>query len=119
MKYEIVYIKEGQEEWFLAWSDIVDAPVCYGRSDVELLQFFKDHDVNVDNLDFMDACEEATQTDHSSHWNHNRAGQGETSISRAEIIEKYCRSFKNNKLIAALMTRPKVFNNDIESYDAE
>ncbi len=94
---------DGTEYWFM-WSTVVDAPVWVGMT---LEDFKKEYLYQYGQMakDDMDkAIELANQkgcgfrgTEHTLDWliKDNRAGYGETELTKEEIIEWYCRKKEN------------------------
>ena len=100
MGRSIVKIRDRDQDWYLEWSSVVDAPVTYGMTLDELKAHTKEQygQQGLDVLPERLARVEATGTssmmgDRSveEFIRGNRAGKGETCLTLAQIGEMYCR----------------------------
>ena len=90
------------KDYYLEWSTIIDAPVTYGFDLESFKEYYKEEYGNngMENLNKRLKRVEKKGTSsltHSSvdvYFNNNRAGNKEKTLSKEEILDKYCR--KNN-----------------------
>lgn len=96
----IVKLPDGDQDYYLEWSTIVDAPITYGLS----LEEFKEYYVEEYGKSSEDKLNERlTRVEEKgvSAFNYkdadeliefNKAGEDGADISKEEIIERYCRN---------------------------
>lgn len=95
----LVKLLDGDREWFLEWSSVVDAPVTYGMSRDELRAHIKAEQgaeglrALPERLARCDAKGTSSFDDPSAEAviRGNRAGADETMLSMEQIIDTYCR----------------------------
>lgn len=95
----IIKLTDQEESWYLEWSTIVDAPVTYGMSYGEFLEWYKEEYGRQGMEDLPDRLARVEKTGTSSRFNesledlisYNRAGPKETCLTLKELIETYCR----------------------------
>lgn len=94
----IIKLNDGQRDWYMIWSTVVDAPITYGDSVDGLRAFIKDEsgDDGLRDLPARLARVEAKGTsfhDDATVYdtiNFNRAGKGETCLTPEQLIAMYC-----------------------------
>jgi hypothetical protein len=87
---------KNQNDYFLEWSTIVDAPVTYGMNEEEFLEYLKTYQkCGLEHT--QERIERAKKTGTSSLCytfdeliSFNRAGENETCLTYDELVEKYC-----------------------------
>ena len=96
----IVRLSDAGRDWYLEWSTVVDAPITYGAS----LDEFREHyrsEYGEDGMRHLDerlrrvaANGTSSQMGESAEQliSGNRAGDDESELSMAAIIQKYCLS---------------------------
>lgn len=99
MPQYIVKLTEGSEAWYLEWSTIVDAPITYGM----FLADFKTYYAETHGRYTLEELEERLvrverkgascigETTADELLRCNRAGPKESCLTKAEIIETFCR----------------------------
>jgi len=95
----IIKLNDGEKDYYLEYSSVVDAPTSFGMSLEEFKEFYRDEygregfdrleqrlkrveekgtsEHNADNVDDTIGC--------------NRAGKRETRLTKQQIIEVYCK----------------------------
>lgn len=99
MGWRVIKVDNGGEERFLVWSSIVDAPVTFGCTADEVMQFFLDRAARDARESAERALSEARDPQLSRQWEArledvvvvNRAGPGEAALTADEIVEFYVR----------------------------
>jgi hypothetical protein len=102
----IIKLEDGDREWLLEWSTVVDAPVTYGMSRADFRTWYGieygEREVRpslggMSNLDFRLARVDATGSSSidgatvDDIISGNRAGDGESELTKEEITELFCR----------------------------
>lgn len=88
-----------KKDYYLEWSTIVDAPVTFGMELGEFREYCR-HEYGQNGLrDFDERIARANEKgisayppfdDMNSYFRYNRAGGNETTLTKEQIIEKYC-----------------------------
>lgn len=88
---------------YLEWSSIVDAPLTYGMNIATLRRYIKE-EYGMDGLRSLDARLERVDLKGTSSFVYksaeeavscNRAGDGETRLTMAQIVDFYCERMGN------------------------
>ena len=98
MPHGILRIQRGDETRYLMWSTIVDAPISYALTEAEVIQFIREDAADTAERSGRPHLERAKA--HGTSWHHhgrnaddmianNRAGDDETTLTLAEIIDRY------------------------------
>lgn len=98
MPHYIIKLETKDGPRYLEWSTVVDAPVTYGLPLDEFVKYWRKEYGSAarDRLETRLRDVEAKGTDSFGHASvdatiaHNRAGAGDTCLSKAQIIEYYC-----------------------------
>lgn len=101
----IIRLTEGGRAWYLEWSTVVDAPVTFGMPLDEFRRYYRETYGTEGMRGLPDRLERAKRTGSSSMVGGymtaddaitpNRAGPHETELSKAEIIDWYCKKRKD------------------------
>lgn len=83
---------------YLEWSTIVDAPTTEGMTLSEFREYYKQRYGTSSMDEFADRMQRVDETGTSSLMGEsldslisgNRAGEGETTLTKEEIIKQYC-----------------------------
>jgi hypothetical protein len=99
-KFIIKIADDNQNNYYLEWSTIVDAPTTYGMP----LDEFKEYYLNVYGINAAEELNERLSRvesngvsghhpydDLNDLLSHNRAGENETHLDKEGLLEKYCR----------------------------
>jgi hypothetical protein len=95
----IVKLTHGAQDYYLEWSTVVDAPVTYGMPLEEFREYYRDEYGRVGEEDLAQRLARVEATGTSCRYpdstadsvvEGNRAGPGETCLSKQEIIRRYC-----------------------------
>lgn len=90
----IVKIRDRDQDWYLEWSSVVDAPITYGMTLDELRQYIREEYGN-EGLERLPArlerVEEYGYSGIGMNPEVNCAGKGGTRLTLAQIGEMYCR----------------------------
>jgi len=96
-RYIVKMEKDGVEA-YMEWSTIVDAPVTYLMPLEEFKDYYRDEYGRHGMNDLGDRMGRVEETGISAHdgvcvlktlWSYNRAGSGETQLTKDEIWQKY------------------------------
>jgi hypothetical protein len=94
----LIKLTEKDNEWYLEWSSVVDAPITYGMSLKELREYIK-VTYGTEGLNDLESRLERVEKYGTSYrpkveiddlLEYNRAGKNEKSISKKQIIKIYC-----------------------------
>ena len=95
----LLRLMDGETEWWLEWSTVVDAPVTYGMTEAQLGEHIMTTQGS-DGLGRLSRRMEVARSrgglastsflDYERDVDHNRAGAKETSITIAQLIDVYC-----------------------------
>lgn len=99
MPRHVVRLTAPDGAWYLEWSTVVDAPVTFGMRRGEFARWYADEYGRdgvrglAERFDRADAtgCSARDGTSLAELLAANRAGPGETALTRDEIVEWYCR----------------------------
>lgn len=90
------------KDYYLEWSTIVDAPVTWGCSLDEFKEYYKEKNGTNGLKDLEESRLPRVQQygisayppfdDLESYFSYNRAGKNEKTISKEQILERYCRN---------------------------
>ncbi len=94
----IIKLNDGERDFYLEYSSIVDAPVTYGMSREEFEAYYRAENGNRGMEDLVRRMERVDKKGTSAFNDDsvddtlfcNRAGPNETSATKAQIIEWYC-----------------------------
>jgi hypothetical protein len=96
----IIRLDDGGTAYYLEWSTIVDAPVTCGMTLDKFTTWYGEEYGRVGLEELPPRLERVNQTGVSRAWrgstvdnliSHNRAGAGETCLTREQIIDHYIR----------------------------
>lgn len=98
MPRPIIKLNDGERDWFMEWSTITDSPRTLGMSLEEFRSYYRDEYGRDGAQDLDGRLERVIATGTSIRHdasafdtiNFNRAGEGETCLTAAQIIEAYC-----------------------------
>lgn len=96
----IVKLSDGSDSWYMEWSTIVDAPVSDGMSLEDFRKYYRDMYGSYEYGSLEDrlarveekgtsALNGYASADEVISW--NRAGPRETKLTKAQIIETFCK----------------------------
>ncbi len=99
----ICKLDDGDRSYYLEWSTVVDAPVTNGMTLEEFVRYYRDKYGTDGMRDFPERMQRVEENGCSFFVMHslksllsgNRAGEGETCLTKKQIIERYCRSTDN------------------------
>ena len=89
------------KDYYLEWSTVVDAPVTYGCSLEEFKEYYKQQNGENGMRELEERLKRVEETGTSAHppfgdidsiLEYNRAGEGEKSINKEGILDRYCRN---------------------------
>ena len=100
----ICYVKDTDDtEYYFLWSTVVDAPVTFGMNLEGFQEFMRYEYGNRGMEDLQQSLERARER--GTSWvcgptfdemiKFNRAGENESTLSREQLIEWYCRRGEN------------------------
>jgi hypothetical protein len=100
----ICYVTDKEKQYYFLWSTIVDAPITFGMELDEFMDFMKEEYGNQGWDGLNESLERARK--HGTSWasenypldrmiNNNRAGKNETTLTKEQIVEWYCRRREN------------------------
>ncbi len=98
MSRMIIKLTDSQQDWYLEWSTVVDAPITYGMSLEEFKAYYKE-EYGRSSMDELEKQLERVEEIGTSSRIHdsvddliafNRAGDNESQISKEELIQKFC-----------------------------
>lgn len=86
-------------DYYMEWSTIVDAPVTYGVGLDEFKRYYRDQYGEDGMRDFPNRMRRVDEKGTSSELDnsadelirYNRAGKNETSLTKEELLEQFCR----------------------------
>lgn len=96
----IIKLSEGKRDWYLEYSTVVDAPINYGMSLEEFKEYYQE-EYGKSSMGELEKRLMRVEEKGSSSMIHkglndtidyNRAGKGETCLSKEQMIEHYCKT---------------------------
>jgi len=93
-------------DYYLEWSTIVDAPVTYGLILDEFKKYYKQEYGEQGMKELPERLKRVEENNigayppfdnYSSYFEHNRAGENETTLNKEGILKKYCRLLTPNQ----------------------
>lgn len=86
-----VKLTDGKDnkEYYLVWSTIVDAPVTYGMSKENYMEWYKEEYGRIALEEWLQG--KRNMADIEEFLNYNRAGENEEQLDKEGILNKYCR----------------------------
>lgn len=101
----ILKIHDGKfnQDYYMEWSTVVDAPISYGGTLEEFQEYYKEKYGNQGMKDLPSRMERVEATGSSCHFdtngidhyfNYNTAGENGTTLTKEEILEEYCRHWR-------------------------
>lgn len=103
----IIKLNDGNRDWYLEWSTIVDAPVTWGMTLDEMAAYRREQTGTEGMRDWAEVVERLNAKgvswrdkngDVYSTIGCNRAGKGETCLTAEQIIAAYCTSHVGPKI---------------------
>ncbi len=117
----ICKFRDGDKDYYMEWSTVVDAPVTFGMSLEEFKEHYKEEYGNQGmRMEFEERMKRVEEKGTSSRLDDsvedmiqgNRAGKDETCLTVEQIIEGYCRNRDESRIPVG-----KRFNPDTEEYE--
>jgi hypothetical protein len=117
----ICKFEDGDKTYYLEWSTIADGPATFGMSLEEFTDYYKEeYGRRGLEFEFPERMARVEKIGTSSRIcssvdeviSGNRAGKGETMLTKEQIIEAFCRNNDEDKIPYG-----KVFNFDTEEYE--
>lgn len=94
--------QKDNKDYYLEWSSVVDAPVTYG-ADLKTFKEYYEKEYGRSSMDSLNDRLERVEKQGTScslgstldeMISYNRAGENETTITKEQILDKYCRGSK-------------------------
>jgi len=94
----IIKLNDGEHDWYMEWSTVVDAPATFGLSLEEFKEYYKEEYGKRGLTELEQRLARVEKNGSSSMYgdtadeiiSNNRAGPHESQFTKEQIIEHYC-----------------------------